>query len=165
MNPPSVTPRHCHWTSGPPPRSGVAVARGTRAHGRFVAATFSGLILRHRYQAALKWRHRHQGKDGWSAPPPPPGCKVRKHGPSPRLGGRTAPKAHEAYDKSSPLLTLLHLLIPPGYVPPPVSIDTRGSRHGTLTARARHGDYCHMAKKWFPPKAPTHGSVVRILPA
>ena len=36
--------------------------------GRFVAATSNRLILRHRYQAVRKWRHRHQGKDGWSAP-------------------------------------------------------------------------------------------------
>ena len=54
---------------GPPSRSGVSVARGTRAHGRFVAATSNRLILRHRYQAVRTWRHRHQGKDGCSAPP------------------------------------------------------------------------------------------------
>ena len=54
---------------GPPSRSRLAVARETRAHGRFVAATFDGLILPYRYQAVRKWRHRHQGKDGWSAPP------------------------------------------------------------------------------------------------
>ena len=54
---------------GPPSRSGVAETRGTRAPGRFVAATSSGLIPRHRYQAARKWIHRHQGEDGQSAPP------------------------------------------------------------------------------------------------
>ena len=64
--PPHVTAME---PQGPPSRSGVAVARETRAHSRFVAAASDRLILRHRYQAVRKWRHRHQGKDGWSAPP------------------------------------------------------------------------------------------------
>ena len=54
---------------GPPSRSGVAVARRTRAHGPVVAATSRRLIPGHQYQDVWKWAHRHQGKDGWSAPP------------------------------------------------------------------------------------------------
>ena len=55
-----------------------------------------------------------------------------------------AQKAYKAYNKSSPLPALRHLPFPPGYIPPPVSIGAGGSRHGTLTAWARHGDHRHM---------------------
>ena len=63
INHPSVALRQCHGTLG-------ASIRGARANGGFVAATSGGLIPRHPHQAARKWRHRHQGKDGLSAPPP-----------------------------------------------------------------------------------------------
>ena len=106
--------------------------------GHVVAATSSGLIPRHRYQAARKWLHRHQGEDGqW----PPPGCWVPKQGPSPRPGRRMAQEAFEAYGKSSPLPALPHHPFPPGCVPPPVSMGTGGSRHGTLSTMRRCGDY------------------------
>ena len=72
---------------------------------------------------------------------PPPGCWVPKQGPSPRPGRRMAQEAFEAYGKSSPLPALPHLPIPPGYVPPPVSMGTEGSRHGTLSTMRRRGDY------------------------
>ena len=45
------------------------MARGARAPDRVVAATSHRLIPRHRYQDVWKWTHRHQGKDGLSAPP------------------------------------------------------------------------------------------------
>ena len=73
--------------------------------------------------------------------PPPPGCWVPKQGPSPRPGRRMAQEAFEAYGKSSPLPALLPLPNPPGYVPPPVSMGTGGSRHGTLSTMRRRGDY------------------------
>ena len=72
---------------------------------------------------------------------PPPGCWVPKQGPSPRPGRRMAQEAFEAYGKSSPLPALPHHLFPPGYVPPPVSRGTGGSRHGTLSTMQRRGDY------------------------
>ena len=72
---------------------------------------------------------------------PPPGCWVPKQGPSPRPGRRMAQEAFEAYGKSSPLPALPHLPFPPGYVPPPVSMGTGGSRHGTLSTMRRRGDY------------------------
>ena len=72
---------------------------------------------------------------------PPPGCWVPKQGPSPRPGRRMAQEAFEAYGKSSPLPALPHLPFPPGYVPPPVSMGTGGSRHGTLRTMRRRGDY------------------------
>ena len=72
---------------------------------------------------------------------PPPGCWVPKQGPSPRPGRRMAQEAFEAYGKSSPLPALPHHPFPPGYVPPPVSMGTGGSRHGTLSAMRRRGDY------------------------
>ena len=72
---------------------------------------------------------------------PPPGCRVPKQGPSPRPGRRMAQEAFEAYGKSSPLPALPHLPFPPGYVPPPVSMGTGGSRHGTLSTMRRRGDY------------------------
>ena len=117
----------------------MAEARGTRAPGRFVATTSSGLIPRHRYEAARKWIHRHQGEDAQS--PPPPGCWVPKQGPSPRPGRQMAQEAFEAYRKSFPLPALPHHPFPPGYVPPPVSMGTGGSRHGTLTTMRRRGKY------------------------
>ena len=73
--------------------------------------------------------------------PPPPGCWVPKQGPSPRPGRRMAQEAFEASRKSSPLPALPHLPFPPGYVPPPVSMGTGGSRHGTLRTMRRRGDY------------------------
>ena len=72
---------------------------------------------------------------------PPPGCWVPKQRPSPRPGRRMAQEAFEAYGKSSPLPALPHLPFPPGYVPPPVSMGTGGSRHGTLSTMRRRGDY------------------------
>ena len=72
---------------------------------------------------------------------PPPGCWVPEQGPSPRPGRRMAQEAFEAYGKSSPLPALPHPPFPPGYVPPPVSMDTGGSRHGTLSTMRRRGDY------------------------
>ena len=72
---------------------------------------------------------------------PPPGCWVPKQGPSPRPGRRMAQEAFEAYGKSSPLPALPHHPFPPGYVPPPVSMGTGGSRHGTLSTMRRPGDY------------------------
>ena len=71
----------------------------------------------------------------------PPGCWVPKQGPSPRPGRRMAQEAFEAYGKSSPLPALPHHPFPPGYVPPPVSMGTGGSRHGTLSTMPRRGDY------------------------
>ena len=52
-----------------------------------------------------------------------------------------AQEAFEAYGKSSPLPALPHHPFPPGYVPPPVSMGTGGSRHGTLSTMRRCGDY------------------------
>ena len=52
-----------------------------------------------------------------------------------------AQEAFEAYGKSSPLPALPRHPFPPGYVPPPVSMGTAGSRHGTLSTMRRHGDY------------------------
>ena len=72
---------------------------------------------------------------------PPPGCWVPKQGPSPRPGRRMAQEAFEAYGKSSPLPALPHHPFPIGYVPPPVSMGTGGSRHGTLSTMRRRGDY------------------------
>ena len=72
---------------------------------------------------------------------PPPGCWVPKQGPSPRRGRRMAQEAFEAYGKSSPLPALPHPPFPPGYVPPPVSMGTGGSRHGTFSTMRRPGDY------------------------
>ena len=74
---------------------------------------------------------------GW----PPRGCWVPKQGHSPRPGRRMAQEAFEAYGKSSPLPALPHLPFPAGYVPPPVSMGTGGSRHGTLSTMLRRGDY------------------------
>ena len=72
---------------------------------------------------------------------PPPGCWVPKQGPSPRPGRRMAQEAFEAYGESSPLPALPHLPIPPGYVPPRVSMGTGEGRHGTLSTLRRRGDY------------------------
>ena len=72
---------------------------------------------------------------------PPPGCWVPKQGPSPRPGRRMAQEAFEAYSKSSPLPALPHHPFPPGYVPPPVSMGTGESRHGTLSTMRRRGNY------------------------
>ena len=72
---------------------------------------------------------------------PPPGCWVPKQGPSPLPGRRMAQEAFEAYGKSSPLPALPHHPFPPGYVPPPVSMGTGGSTHGTLSTMRRRGDY------------------------
>ena len=123
---------------GPTSRSGLAETRGTRAPGRFVAATSSGLIPGHRYQAAGKWIHRHQGEHGQSGPP---GLFGAQTGALPRPGRRIAQEAFEAYGKSFLLPALPHLPFPPGYVPPPVSMGTGGSRHGTLSTLQRRDDY------------------------
>ena len=72
---------------------------------------------------------------------PPLGRWVPKQEPSPRPGRRMAQEAFEAYGKSSPLPALPHHPFPPGYVPPPVSMGTGGSRHGTLSTMRRRGDY------------------------
>ena len=72
---------------------------------------------------------------------PPPGCWVPKQGPSPRPGRRMAQEAFEAYGKSSPLPALPPPTFLPGYVPPPVSMGTGGSRHGTLSTLRGCGDY------------------------
>ena len=72
---------------------------------------------------------------------PPPGCWVPKQGPSPRPGRRMAQEAFEAYSRSSPLPALPHHPFQPGYVPPPVSMGTGGSRHGTLSTMRRRRDY------------------------
>ena len=77
--------------------------------------------------------------------PPPPGCWVPKQEPSPRLGRRMAHEAFKAYGKSSPLPALPHHPFPTGYVPPPVSMGTGGSRPGTLSTKRRRGDYCQGA--------------------
>ena len=122
---------------GPSLRSGVAETRGTRAPGRFVAASSSGLIPRHRYQAARKWIHRHEGEDGQSAPP---GLLGADTGALPSSSAADAQEAFDAYGKSTPLPALPRLPLPPGYVPPPVSMGTGGSRHGTLNTLRRRGD-------------------------
>ena len=75
----------------------------------------------------------------WDAPPL--GRTVPKQGPSPQQGWWMAPKAFEAYGKSSPLPAPPHLLSPPGYVPPPVKMATGGSTQGSLTLTPRRGDY------------------------
>ena len=139
MNPPSVSPRLCHRTSGASFAPGVAEARGTRAPGRFLAATSSGLIPRHRYQAARKWIHGHQGEDGQSAPP---GLWCRKRGPPLNQGGgwRKKPSRRTVSPPRCPHF-LPHHPFPPVYVPPPVSMGTGGSRHGTLSTMRRRGDY------------------------
>ena len=67
-----------------------------------------------------------------------------------------ARKAYEAYGKSSPLPPLLRFPFPPAYVPPPVSISTRGSRRGTLTTWVRRGDYPHV-KEVIPSYSPDTG--------
>ena len=76
-----------------------------------------------------------------SRPPRAVGCRNR--GPPLDQGGgwRMAQEAFEAYGKSSPLPALPHHPFPPGYVPPPVSMGTGGSRHGTLSTMRRRGDY------------------------
>ena len=77
---------------------------------------------------------------GWAvAPPRAVGCRNRP--PPPRPGRLMAQEAFEAYGKSSPLPALPHHPFPPWYVPPPVSMGTRGSRHGTLSTMRRRGDY------------------------
>ena len=69
---------------------------------------------------------------------PHPGLLGAETGALPSTG---AQEAFEAYGKSSPLPALPHHPFPPGYVPPPVSMGTGGSRHGTLSTMRRRGDY------------------------
>ena len=90
---------------------------------------------------------------------PPSGWWVPKHGPSPRPGRRMAQEAFEAYGKSSPLPALPHHPFPPGYVPPPVSMATGGSRHGTLSTMRRRGHYRQGATAAGDPEVPSlyHG--------
>ena len=72
---------------------------------------------------------------------PPPGLLGANTGTLPSSRVRMAQEAFEAYGKSSPLPALPHLPFPPAYVPPPVSMGTGGSRHGTLNTSRRRGDY------------------------
>ena len=69
MNPPPVSPRLCHRTSGASIALGGGKGPGDESARPLCSRHSSGLIPRHRYQAARKWIHRHQGEDGQSAPP------------------------------------------------------------------------------------------------
>ena len=139
MNPPSVSPRLCHRTS----RASIALGGG-RGPGDESARPLCGRhFQRTDTTAPVSGRSEVDTQApgrGWAVGPPP-GCWVPKQGPSPRPGRRTAQEAFEAYGKSSPLPALPHLPFPPGYVPPPVSMGTGGSRHGTLSTMRRRGDY------------------------
>ena len=120
MNPPAVSPPHCHGT-----------------HSRHFQRTDITALVSSRAEVDTQAPGR-----GWAVSPPRAvGCRHR----GPRPGQRMAQEAFEAYGKSSPLHELPHLLFPPGYVRPPVSMRTGGSRHGTLNTWQRRGDYCQGA--------------------
>ena len=139
MNPPPVSPRLCHRTSG----ASIVLGGGRGPGDESARPLCSRHFQRTDTTAPVSGRSevdtRAPGR-GWAVAPPP-GCWVPKQGPSPRPGGRMAQEAFEAYGKSSPLPAPPHLPFPPGYVPPPVSMGTGGSRHGTLSTMRRRGDY------------------------
>ena len=139
MNPPSVSPRLCHRTSG----ASIALGGGRGPGDESARPLCSRHFQRTDTTAPVSGRSEVDTQApgrGWAVAPPP-GCRVPKQGPSPRPGRRMAQEAFEAYGKSSPLPALPHLPFPPGYVPPPVSMGTGGSRHGTLSTMRRRGDY------------------------
>ena len=139
MNPPPVSPRLCHRTSG----ASIALGGGRGPGDESARPLCSRHFQRTDTTAPVSGRSevetRAPGR-GWAVGPPP-GYWVPKQGPSPRPGRRMAQEAFEAYGKSSPLPALPHHPFPPGYVPPPVSMGTGGSRHGTLSTMRRRGDY------------------------
>ena len=142
MNPPPVSPRLCHRTSG-----GSIALGGGRGPGDESARP---LCSRHfqRTDTTAPVSGRSDGYTGTRermGSRPPPGCWVPKQGPSPRPGRRMAQEAFEAYGKSSPLPALPHHPFPPGYIPPPVSMGTGESKHGTLSTMRRRGDYRQRA--------------------
>ena len=139
MNPPSVSPHLCHRTSG----ASIALGAGRGPGDESARPPCSRHFQRTDTTAPVSGRSEVDTQAlgrGWAVGPPP-GCWVPKQGPSPRPGRRMAQEAFEAYGKSSPLPALPHLPFPPGYVPPPVSMGTGGSRHGTLSTMRRRGDY------------------------
>ena len=139
MNPPPVSPRLCHRTSG----ASIALGGGRGPGDESARPLCSRHFQRTDTTAPVSGRSEVDTQApgrGWAIGPPP-GCWVPKQGPSPRPGRRMAQEAFEAYGKSSPLPALPHHPFPPGYVPPPVSMGTGGSRHGTLSTMRRRGDY------------------------
>ena len=143
MNPPPVSPRLCHRTSG----ASIALGGGRDPGDESARPLCSRHFQRTDTTAPVSSRSEVDTSApgrGWAVAPPP-GCWVPKQGPSTRPGRRMAQEAFEAYGKSSPLPALPLHPFPPGYVPPPVSMGTRGSRHGTLSTLRRRGDYCQGA--------------------
>ena len=139
MNPPPVSPRLCHRTSG----ASIALEGGRGPGDESARPLCSRRFQRTDTTAPVSGRSevdtRAPGR-GWAVGPPP-GCWVPKQGPSPRPGRRMAQEAFEAYGKSSPLPALPHHPFPSGCVPPPVSMGTGGSGHGTVSTMRRRGDY------------------------
>ena len=139
MNPPSASPRLCHRTSG----ASIALGGGRGPGDESARPLSSRHFQRTDTTAPVSGRSEVDTQApgrGWAVGPPRAvGCRNR--GPPLDQGGGWRKKPFEAYGKSSPLPALLHLPNPPGYVPPPVSMGTGGSRHGTLSTMRRRGDY------------------------
>ena len=139
MYPPPVSPRLCDRTSGASIALGGGRDPGDESARPLCSRHFQRTDTTAPVSGCSEVDTQAPGR-GWAVSPPP-GCWVPKQGPSPRLGRRMAQEAFEAYGKSFPLPALPHLPFPPGYVPPPVSMGTGGSRHGALSTLRRHGDY------------------------
>ena len=139
MNLPSVSPRLCDRTSGASFALGGGRGPGDESARPLCSRHFQRTDTTAPVSGRSEVDTQAPGR-GWAvAPPRAVGCQNR--GPPPRPGRRMAQEAFEAYGKSSPLPALPHLPFPPGYVPPPVCMGTRGSRHGTLSTMRRRGDY------------------------
>ena len=138
MNPPSASPRLCHRNSGASIALGGGRGPGDESARPLCSRHFQRTDTTAPVSGCSEVETQAPGR-GWAVGPP--GCWVPKQGPSPRPARRMAQESFEAYGKSSPLPALLPLPNPPGYVPPPVSMGTGGSRHGTLSTMRRRGDY------------------------
>ena len=142
MNPPPVSPRLYHRTSGASMTPGGGRDPGDESARPLCSRHFQRTDTTAPVSGRSEVDTQAPGR-GWAVSPPRAvGCRHR--GPL-CPGQRMAQEAFEAYGKSSPLPALPHLPFPPGYVPPPVSMGTGGSRHGTPNTMRRRGDYCQGA--------------------
>ena len=138
MNPPPVSSCLCHRTSGATIALGGRRGPGDESARPLCSRHFQRTDTTAPVSGRSEVDTQAPGR-GWAVGPPR--ARVPKQGPSPRPGRRMAQEAFEAYGKSSPLPALPHHPFPSGLVPPPESMGTGGSRHGTLSTMRRCGDY------------------------
>ena len=139
MNPPPVSPRLCHRTSG----ASIALGGGRGPGDESARPLCSRHFQRTDTTAPVSGRSEVDTQApgrGWAVGPPRAvGCRNR--GPPLDQGGGWRKKPSRRTVSPPPPPALPHHPFPPGYVPPPISMGKGGSRHGALSTMRRRGDY------------------------